>query len=292
MSNISINSYTVRSEDELLDRIFSLMDDTDYSSVTIMAGHFMLFFDRSHRRLVPGIFEDIPDIILAEQVRNRVGIFPTYTWDLGIRLGEQYCRHPGRSANLLLLVNDWQYVPDSGNAGDYRASFYKGFDQLPAAFASRLSRSELLGTNDVLASRRHSIAFPETWLRYRFQNRAAQLVKQGKLQKRYLDGRPGQTEVAYADTDGNSLPLISCGVTGCAGEIVEMISEAHKSGGRYLILLAPAECHAPIRTGVQIALSIYDLRGMKILVADPGGSGETSPDQIYGNGVNLSLFQS
>ena len=149
-----------------------------------------------------------------------------------------------------------------------------------------------MGEQDILPSRRHNLAFPETWLRYRFQNAAKRLVKQGKLQKRYLLDKPGQSEVSFTDESGTSLPLISCGITGCAGEITEMISEVHRSGGRYLLILAPAECHAPIQAGVEIALSIYDLSGMMVLVADTGGSGEATVDHIFRNGVSLATFVS
>jgi hypothetical protein len=257
-----------------------------------MCGHFMLFYSSRDRCLVPGIFEDIEYKDLQQAVLNRVGIFPSYTWNLGIVLGEHYKSVFGKPVKLLLLVNDWQYVPEHGEAASYRSAFYEKFTELPLIYASRLQASTHLTKQDILSSRRHKLAFPETWLRYRFQNTAKRLVKTGKLQKRCLLDKPGQSEVSYTDNSGTSLPLISCGITGCAGEITEMISEVHRSGGRYLLILAPAECHAPIQAGVEIALSIYDLRGMMILVADTGGSGETTEYEIFKNGVSLATFVS
>lgn len=292
MSSITNTTLLVYSESELVDLLRNYIHDDQHDSVVIMAGHFMLFYDSATRSLVPGIFEDIEHERLREQVKGRVGIFPSYTWDLGVRLGDDYHEICKKPAKLLLLVNDWQYVPDAGSAAEYRAEFYRAFERLPPTYIDRLSRSSVLSERDVIPSRRHSIAFPETWLRYRFQNKATQLVKAGKLQKRHLEEKPGQSEVSYTSTTGASLPLISCGVTGCAGEIVEMISEVHRAGGRFLIVLAPGECHAPIRAGIEIALSIYELRGMKVLVADPGGSGEMSLNEIYGKGVNVAIFQS
>ena len=292
MQNITTTAMTVFSENELLQELKSSMGDERYKDVVIMAGHFMLFFDSAAKQLVPGIFENIENKLLQEQVKERVGIFPSYTWDLGVRLGDHYRLKHDKPAKLLLLVNDWQYVPDSGEASDYRTDFYKKFTRIPSIYATRLEKSGHLSEQDVLSSRRHTIAFPETWLKYRFQNAASRLVKAGKLQKRYLEDKPGQSEVSFTGLSGTSLPLISCGITGCAGEITEMISEVYRAGGRYLIILAPSECHAPIRTGIEIALSLYELTNMKVLVADPGGSGEMTHDEIFSKGVNLGLFQS
>lgn len=291
MHQIRASEKTVFSEGELLDELHASMHDDDFNEVVIMAGHFMLFFDAATKRLVPGIFEDIENEILKEQVKERVGIFPSYTWGLGVGLGDHYRLQHGKSAKLLLLVNDWQYVPDSGTASDYRSAFYDTFAELPPIYSSRLKVSDQLSEKDILSSRRHTLAFPETWLRYRFQNAAARLVKAGKLQKRFLEDKPGKSEVSFTDASGSSLPLISCGITGCAGEITEMISEVHRAGGRYLVILAPAECHTPIRTGIEIALSLYNLRSMKVLVADPGGSGEMSREEIYGRGVSLASYR-
>lgn len=292
MRNVAVSYNILNSEYELMDALRSSMHDERYNDLVIMAGHFMLFFDSVSKRLVPGIFEEIQNDLLKTQVKERVGVFPSYTWDLGVKLGDHYRENHRKPAKLLLLINDWQYVPDGGKASDFRSDFYEGFDGLPAGYAERLATSRHLSENDLLASRKHSIAFPETWLKYRFQKSAAKLVKAGALEKRYLDDRPGQSEVSFTDSSGNSLPLISCGVTGCAGEVTEMISEVHKSGGRYIIIFAPGECHAPVRTGVEIALSLYQLRNMKVLIADPGGSGEMSHDEIFETGVNLTVFQS
>jgi hypothetical protein len=292
MRQLTVSEKNVFSEGELLDEIKASMRDDNFNDVIIMAGHFMLFFDAAAKQLVPGIFEDIENDVLKEQVKERVGIFPSYTWDLGIRLGDYYRFRHSKPARLLLLVNDWQYAPDSGVAGDYRSTFYTKFSKLPPHYSLRLQASAHLTEKDMLASRKHALAFPETWLRYRFQNAATRLVKAGKLQKRFLADRPGRSEVSFTDASGTSLPLISCGITGCAGEITEMISEVHKSGSRYLVILAPAECHAPIRTGIEIALSLYNLQNMKVLVADPGGSGEISSDEIFGRGVSLASYQS
>ncbi len=145
----------------------------------------------------------------------------------------------------------------------------------------------------MLASRKHPIAYPETWLKYRFQKSADKLVKAGRLERRVLDNGPNAgTEVSLVDENGDYKPLITCGVTGCAGEVTEMISEVYKANHRLLLIFAPGECFQPVKTGVDIALSLYGLSGMKVIIADPGGSGEMEPQEIFSKLVNLAVFSS
>jgi hypothetical protein len=231
---------------------------------------------------------------MRRRVAGRVGIFPGYTWRLSADLARSYTE-AGTAIRLLLLVNDWQYVPRTDRpASALRAEFFAGFTTLPDDYLSALAEAGL-SPDVVLPSRKHPLAFPETWLKYRFQKAADKFVKQGLLEKRFLDsgeesGR--DTEVAFLDAEGNYRTLISCGVTGCAGEITEMISEVHRAGHRSILIFAPGECLLPVRTGVEIALSLYDLRGMRVVIAAPGGSGEMSVDEIYGNLVSVSTYRS
>lgn len=291
MRKITIHENFAFSEDELTDIIYSFMNSEPSHSVHIMAGHFMLFYDKQSNRLVPGIYEDVQDPTLKSQIKERVGIFPTYTWKLSVQLAEHYIIKNNKNANLLLLINDWQYVPSDGLANEYRTEFYKHFNMLPDSYLAQINSSSVVTTRNITRSRRHPLCFPETWLKNRFQNEALRLVKQGKLEKRYIPGRPHMSEITFSDTSGSSLPLVSCGMTSCAGEITEMISEAYRAGARLLILLAPNECHAPIRKGVEIALSLYDFEPISVLVADLGGSGELFTEDIYSKGIHIVTYR-
>ncbi|MFB9640642.1 hypothetical protein, partial [Streptomyces spiralis] len=175
-------------------------------------------------------------------------------------------------------------------ASELRAEFFAGMSALPSSYEKAL-RDAGLTEDSVLPSRRHPLAFPETWLKYRFQKAADRLVKAGRLEKRYLDADRRDTEVAFLDADGDYRTLISCGVTGCAGEITEMVSEVYRAGHRNLLIFAPGECLRPVETGVDIALGLYDLPGMRVVVADPGGSGEMTHDEIYDKLVTVSTFR-
>jgi hypothetical protein len=281
----------VSSENELLNLIYKELDNTDQKELVIMAGHFMLFFDEEKGSLTPGIIEEQNTELMRQRIARRVGIFPTYTWKLGVDIGKKYAKQ-FEDIKYLLLINDWQYVPTQDiSASELRKNFYDTYTEIPSSFLSTLLDNGFTSEN-ILSSRKNSLFFPETWLKYRFQKSASKLVKEGKLEKKVLNDRENQSEVSFVDENGNYRTLISCGVTGCAGEITEMISEVHKSGYRLLLIFAPGECYQPVQTGVEIALNLYNLSDMKVIIADPGGSGEMSTDEIYEKMVNYTVFTS
>ncbi|QWI73212.1 hypothetical protein ER45_027945 (plasmid) [Bacillus mycoides] len=282
----------VASEEEMLKLISEELKITTQEKLVIMSGHFMLFFNEKTNNLTPGIIEEQKTDVMKDRVSRRVGIFPLYTWNIGIQLGEQFYKQ-FKDIKFLLLINDWQYVPSTNtSASDLRKEFYENYTEIPEAYVTSLEKSKYFNLQNILSSRKNSIFFPETWLKYRFQKSASKLVKEGKLEKRMLNDRESQSEVSFVDADGNYKTLISCGITGCAGEITEMIAEVHKAGYRALLLFAPGECYQPVRTGIEIALNLYNLSGMKVIVADPGGSGEMLKEEIYEKTVNFSVFSS
>ncbi|MEU4549603.1 hypothetical protein [Nonomuraea dietziae] len=288
---VSRSRRLVASEQELRDAIARELPGGDLGGLVVMGGHFMLFEDEASGRLVPGVIEEQADETMRRRIAGRVGIFPGYTWELSAGLLRDYAA-AGVDSRLLLLVNDWQYVPATDRpAGELRAEFFEGFTALPASYEKILCEAGLSAA-DVLPSRKHPLAFPETWLKYRFQKAADRLVKQGRLEKRYLGGGSGDSEVAFLDAAGNYRTLISCGITGCAGEITEMVAEVYRAGYRAILIFAPGECLMPVQTGVDIALSLYDLPDMRVVIADPGGSGEMSDEEIYGKLVTVSTFRS
>ncbi|MCO7597506.1 MULTISPECIES: LPD16 domain-containing protein [Pseudomonas] len=151
MPNITSNEIFVFSEAELLTKIHDFVENEKFHDLHIMAGHFMLFYDNQKNKLVPGIFEDINSTPLKEKIRSRIGIFPSYSWHLGVQLAEHHISKNQKSANLLLLINDWQYVPDKESNYDYRAEFYSSFTELPPTYISRLQSSNIVSTKNIIA---------------------------------------------------------------------------------------------------------------------------------------------
>ncbi|MFK3815598.1 hypothetical protein ACI2KG_03140 [Pseudomonas sp. NPDC089407] len=137
------------SEKTLLGKIHDFISRHNFDTLHVMAGHFMLFYDPQGKHLVPGIFEDIQNPVLQEQVKSRVGIFPTYTWKLAIKLAELQLTTNNISAKFILLINDWQYIPGEPNDTDYRAEFYKRFTKLPDSYLSLLEASNIISTNNL-----------------------------------------------------------------------------------------------------------------------------------------------
>ncbi|MEU8265848.1 LPD16 domain-containing protein [Sphaerisporangium sp. NPDC049002] len=295
-NGVSRTHQFVASEQELRQALDRELSGFDLDRLVIMGGHFMLFEDDASGRLVPGVIEEQKSDTMRRRIAGRVGIFPGYSWTMSVDLLKSYSEVCD-DVRLLLLINDWQYVPTAGRpASELRAEFFEGFTRLPAEY-EKVLRNSGLSPDRVLSSRKHALSFPETWLKYRFQKAADKFVKQGLLEKRVLetgkeDTDRKDTEVAFLDAEGNYRTLISCGITGCAGEITEMISEVYRAGYRAIVIFAPGECLAPVQTGVDIALNLYRLTGMLVVIADPGGSGEMSTDEIYSKLVTVSTFRS
>lgn len=289
MSTIRQHNQLVDSEQELLATIGREIGAGDHRDIVIMAGHFMLFMDTKQNKLVPGILEEQQSDEMRSRVAQRVGIFPTYTWQLGLKLAQNWATND-RKVGLLLLINDWQYVPTSSSAAELRQAFYENFSALPPSYESELKQRGLSQAS-LISSRKHPLVFPETWLKYRFQKMAQKLVKAGKLNKKVLDASRNESEVSFVNNDGNSLPLISCGVTGCAGEITEMIAEVYAAGHRFMVIFAPEECYQSVHTGVDVALSLYQFAGMKVVIAAPGGSGEMTQEEIYAKMVHVAVLE-
>ena len=63
---------------------------------------------------------------IANPIRQALHEFSIGTWRMGVELVSRL-RKMGRQADLLILVNDWQYVRNSitPNASEMRASFYE-----------------------------------------------------------------------------------------------------------------------------------------------------------------------
>lgn len=282
----------VSSETEMLEFLQSQLVISHGQDLVIMGGHFMLFYDSDSNLLVPGVFQDLRSENIRAKVRDRVGIFALYTWGLALRIGKAYTEEFKKKVKFLILINDWQYVPEFGSAGEHRDIFYRNFKSVPEVYRELMCKQGVFSEKDLLSSRRNSLAFPETWLKYRFQKSAAKLVKQGKLEKKYIREGSNETEISFVSDDGSCNQLMSCGVTGCAGEVTEMLREVYESGHRLILIFAPNECHSPVKIGIEIALKLYELAGMKVIVADPGGSGELTVDAIFKNMVSVSVFTS
>ncbi|WP_426449907.1 hypothetical protein ACP26L_33425 [Paenibacillus sp. S-38] len=127
----------VGSEEELMSLLRKEVAEAEGQELVIMAGHFMLFLDESQEGLVPGVMEVQPTDLMKQRIANRVGIFPAYTWGKGAQLAKEF-RDRFSDIKFLLLINDWQYVPEKGTASDLRAQFYENFSELPSIYIDLL----------------------------------------------------------------------------------------------------------------------------------------------------------
>lgn len=159
---------------ETLSELSRIIDDSTLP-IAIQCGHFALNYDEKDHRLFPGIYQDVSDPEKRELIRTHpyMADFPLETWRMGIALAA-YAKQKGKSVSLVVLVNDWQWVPkvESGTENPLRKSFYLQ-PELPPSYVAELQNCGL--TVDIILpfkyaneSSSNPYFFSETQLRSRF----------------------------------------------------------------------------------------------------------------------------
>jgi len=189
--------------------------------VAIQAGHFALI--EKNRELLPTIFQDIKDKELKNSVKSHLymGHFPLDTWKMGVGLAK-YGLSKKKIMKLLILVNDWQWVPkvDFGADNTLRDSFYK-LAKLPLAYQkilkdNNISENIILPLNNKNGKVNNKLFFSESKLRNQFDNYYA----------------------ASCDLENS-----------CAQEYVPLLLQLSKEGIKLLISFIPITCKLPINMG-------------------------------------------
>lgn len=159
----------VASEEEMIKLISEELKNTTQEELVIMSGHFMLFFNEETNSLTPGIIEEQKTDMMKERISRRVGIFPLYTWNIGIQLGEQFYEQ-FKDIKYLLLINDWQYVPSTNaSVSDLRKEFYERYTEIPEAYVTSLEKSKYFNQQSILPNRKNPIFFLKLGLNIDFK---------------------------------------------------------------------------------------------------------------------------
>ena len=132
---------TIKTKNELEQILFDSVDQTDKSSVKIMAGHMPLLY-----------VDEGPGQRKAELDSSRWGSFSTYTFELGAKV-LQYAKSSGKDGKLMLIVDDIVELPEMEKDGKIyrndkswtkraRKKFYET-GNLPDTFEEILSKYDL-----------------------------------------------------------------------------------------------------------------------------------------------------
>jgi hypothetical protein len=184
-------------------------------------------------------------------------------------------KQSGSSAKLMTLVNDWQYLQlGLGNirqreteAAMLRTGYYKRMPTMPSMHLQALVDNGL--DSDVIFKESSSRwLFSEKKLRYnlnRTLHRMLRDIKNAELIGLRRELTDKNEPVIYATTEDNQeYKLLYCGHTGCAGEVVQLLSELQTRHIRNFINLYPIECRDPVGAGTRLAQNLFALDDMKI----------------------------
>ena len=102
----------------------------------VLAGHFMLLYDKEKHCLFPAVKESVTEPYLHNKIVNRtdVGIFPLRTFKLGLRLNNL-----SENCKIVLLVNDESYRTEAITKREKAEMDKKGSENLRQKFFWNIS---------------------------------------------------------------------------------------------------------------------------------------------------------
>ncbi|NQV00180.1 MAG: hypothetical protein HQ538_05560 [Parcubacteria group bacterium] len=199
--------------------------------VTIQAGHFALI--EEDKKLVPAVLEDINNKGKKEAIKSHpyMGNFPLKTWQLGVSLA-QYAISKSKKVRLVILVNDWQWVPKVGfgEKNRIRNEFYKS-PQLPVSFEKELNENGL--NSDIILPLKN---------------------KDGKINNKYFF-----SEQKLRNQFKNHYSAACDLENQCAREYIPLILQLQEEKTKLVISFIPKTCMNPINIGSRKSKKDYDV---------------------------------
>lgn len=255
--------------------------------VLIQCGHFSLFYDRSSSRLLPDVEQRLPSTNSLPESRTSpaVGIFPTFTWDLGAAVA-QALHMVGIPCSITTIVNDWQLLKglDTNLVSRLRRSFYAETSYPPSSYSQtgnfRNTTTLYLGY------------FSEYFLRRRFERRVSRLAKLQPSSGLVWKGRGAGSRGCLLMKGGDvERPVLQDGKSNCAGEVAEWIFIASALGYKVLINIYPLACLEPVHQGAALAFELDPVALESTIMIQIGlyCSGEQSADELLSKGVKASI---
>lgn len=262
----------------------------DAQSVVFQAGHFLLVYDEATRTILPCIHGH-PSTETRPMLFESYGHFPLLTWKLALRLLSDL-KVP--SKNIMIVVNDWQYLPE----GTERFDFYRRqAGRLPAEFAEELQAgapSVSLLEPEIKGSVSTAPFYGEMNLRNRYTRRVRDLVSSRRLPaSAIIHESESGVSCKLPDLSGAHQEIYCSGKTGdCTAEIAEMLREANaRTGATCFVNLYPLVCRSFVELGTSRAEELFQVPLRSVLNLGFPSSGVTDEgDLIQECEASLHLF--
>lgn len=234
-------------------------DDCRAGHVVLHGGHFLLYHDSATRITYPCISNELPSKNLTRLGRD-FGRFPELTWGLGLQILDSF--PAGVRTSIMLIVNDWQHLPENVS----RADFYARHSELPSSFKKRLQEYPEIRLltptppqgSTALDTRPY---FSETTLRNQFRKRLKKRVlPQVNAILASREELRSDTSEALRRRQAVATDLYRTSTPGdCATEIAELLSQlATVHHCDCFINIYPITCSASVEFGTELAGTLFD----------------------------------
>lgn len=256
-------------------------------SIIVQAGHFLLYYD-DNKHLVRACIAE-PTQPQCNEIIENFGHFPLLTWNLGINiLKRSQCSMKG----VILLVNDWQYLPKSVQ----RSEYYAQNPELPSGLKTclmqhddiQLLRPEI-DTDEAVTG----CYFGEMHLRNRYKKRIAKLIREKTLPQDVLVSENGEHLTCAMSLSGGQPTEIYCSgkSADCTAEVAELLLQLSKSRPQSAFInLYPIVCREFVEKGTILAARLGNLNLSTVINAGfPSTRVSTMEDLV--EGCELSIYR-
>lgn len=279
-----------RSHPSSIDDLLRLVEEASGCgpSIVAQAGHFLLYFDEQLNQAKPCIAD--PDFPQQNDTLENYGHFPLLTWSLGLEmLSQSRCFEK----EVLLLVNDWQYLPQAVN----RSEFYSNNPELPAVFRATLSEHasvRLLRPNTIGEESVTGPFFGEMHLRNRYKKRIARMIREQTLPPDVvLDSSGGHLTCSMPLSGGPPAEIYCSGKSAdCTAEVAELLLQISASRPQAVFLnIYPIVCRDFVQKGTLLAkrLGVFNLARV-INIGFPSSGVFTTESLVTGCEVAVHSF--
>jgi hypothetical protein len=275
---------------------------TGNKKVAIVAGHFMLLYDKKEQGLMPCIWQELEDQKLIEFAKMMSGNFPVESLKLAINLKESYAKD-GFESKLVLVVNDHIFqskrfqdgIQDEikNKGGELRKKFYLKFNFLPKVFTKIINDAGkgiadlFLDNSDDKRTQKSilpkkTIFFSEQFLQNRYENYRLPKLLKAKLASKSSLYENKEVYLNLPDIR-EGVCLTENGNCGCVGLTIEFIAEMYKRERYTIFLLMPNECAEAVNVGITSAMNLFKKEALIFCISNMGGMGKFIDKGNYEN---------
>ena len=217
------------------------------------AGHFLLYEDEAICRAVPCIKSELSDPKHLN-FSQEFGHFPYLSWRLASDLMEALALEEGY---LLVLVNDWQYVPTKAA----KDAFYSEYQLLPKVYREDVGQTtRLLTPRGPAGFDERSPFFSERVLRNQFHRRLKKLTGSAELPEGLRVSRTEASATCRLEVMGQ-LQEIYCSTKSadCSGEVAQLLDDSCRLVGcDAFINFVPNVCQSFVELGSELPAKLFE----------------------------------